>query len=184
MRGGGDEDEAGCPARVGERKGGGDSAAEGVSDNDGVLHAQFVHQRGDGVGLTEGGFVGSTAARPAMARAVEKQHLGTAFEKRTERKHLVLEVAARAVDEDQRRQVAVGRAGDVHIVHPGSGDRHEFTCRGIAALDQPRADAADAGQAEKQGEHKRDECRDEIHVGEITVRIAKKLRWGGATGGG
>ena len=141
-------------------------AAEGMADDDCLLDAETVHQRGDGVGLRRRVFiVAGPAPGPARARPVEEQHFGAAFEQRPERQHLVLEIGAGAMDEDDRRQVRIGGRRNMDIVDAGAVDVGEFADRRIAALDQPRADAGDADKGKDECEEEGERGVDQVHAG-------------------
>lgn len=123
-----------------------------MCDDDRLFDAEAVHQRGDRVGLLGKRFI-VAAFRPAEARAVEEQHLGAALERRPQRQHLVLEVGAGTMDEDDRRQVGAGGRRDIGIMDARALDLGELAGRRAASLDQPDAGAGDAGQ----GKEERDE---------------------------
>jgi hypothetical protein len=98
----------------------------------------MVHQSCDGAGLCRWGLVVAGAApRPACTRAVEEQHLGTAFQQGPQRQHLIPEIGAGAVDKDDRRQFRVFPGRNVNVVDAGTVYIREVADRRIAALDQP-----------------------------------------------
>ena len=99
-----------------------------------------------------------------MARPVYEEHFGTPLEQRPEGHHLVAKVAARAMDEDQRRQVRILSCRHMDEVHPRAVDRDEFSGRRIAPLDQPRPDPRDADEDEKEREEECDRGVYEVHL--------------------
>ncbi len=112
------------------------------------ISAAIVLACADGVSLLPG-------PRPDQPKPgpVEEQHLGTALKQGSERQHLVPEIGAGAVNEDDRRQVGIGGSRNVDVVDASTVDVGEIADRRVAALDQPRTGAGDAGK----GEHKRHE---------------------------
>lgn len=163
MADGRQEDEAERLFRMVSRKGGGDRAAKGMADDDGLGETEAIHQRGDCVSLRRQRFV-VAAFRPAEARPVEKQHLGTAFEQRPERQHLVVEVGAGAMDENDRRQIAAGGSRDMDVVDPGAVDLGELTHWRIAALNHPEAGTGNAGQGKDGRDEEEKRGEDEVHA--------------------
>ena len=75
------------------------------------LDAEPIHQCGERRCLAGRRLVAGAALGPAMAGPVEEQHLGAAFEQRPRRHHLVVQIGAGAMDEDERRQLGPAGAG-------------------------------------------------------------------------
>ena len=71
-----------------------------------------------------------------MARPIEEQQFGAAFEQRLQRHHLIIEVGGGAVEEHQGRQRPLGR-GNMDIVQAGAADIAEMPDRRVTALDLP-----------------------------------------------
>ena len=136
----------------------------------GLVDAETVHQPGDGVGLRRRALiVAGAACRPAEARPVEEDHLGAAFEQRPDRQHLIPEVGAGAMDEDDRRQLGILRRRHVDIVDAGAVDVGKFAGRRIAPLDQPRAGAGDTGKGKDEREEEGTGGVNEVHAGDTGV---------------
>jgi hypothetical protein len=154
---------------AGKRRG--DRAAEGMRDDDGLFHTEAVHQRGDRIGLRGQRFVVATS-RPAEARAVEEQHFGAALERRLQRQHLVLEVGAGAVDEDDWRQAGAGGRRDMDVMDARAVDLGELADRRTAPLDQPDPGAGDTGQGKEERDDEKERGADEVHVVKIRRREA------------
>jgi hypothetical protein len=164
----GDKYQPARPVRLFEPEGGGDRPAEGVANDDRVPDAEMVHQCCYGSGLAgRRVVVAGAAARPAMARPVEKQQFAAALQKRPERNHLIPEICAGAMDEDDRREIGVFRRGHMDKVQAGAVDLGEAADRRVAALDQPRSDARDADKHQEQREQEGDEGVDQIHAGNV-----------------
>ena len=150
MGGGGEEDEALRLVGMVEREGGGDRAAEGMADDDGRADAEPVHQAGDQCGLLALFLMAVAAARPAVAGPVEEEHFGPAFEQRPQRHHLVVQIGACAVDEDDGRKVGAFRRRDVDVVQGDAVDVGKAAGGRVAPLDQPGVHPRDAGKDQKQ----------------------------------
>ena len=131
-----------------------------MADDDRLLDAEQIHQRGERPCLPERRLVLAGAALgPAMAGPVEEQQFGAAFEQRPRRHHLVVEIGAGAMDEDDRRQVGRGRRRHMHEVDARPVDDRECADRRIAPLDQPGAGPRHAGQDEHQGKQEIETAR-------------------------
>ena len=111
MGGGGEEDEAPCLFGMVEREGRGDRPAEGMADDDGRADAEAVHQAGDQRCLLALFVMAAAAAGPAVTGAIEEEHFRPAFEQRPQRHHLVVQIGAGAVDEDDGRKVRPSGTG-------------------------------------------------------------------------
>ncbi|MHC2794395.1 hypothetical protein ACVINZ_003407 [Mesorhizobium jarvisii] len=148
-------------------------ATEGMADDDRLPDAEAVHQGSEGIGLRRRILiVAGPAPRPAVTRPVEEQHFGAALEQRPKRQHLIPEIGAGAMDEDDRRQLRIGGGWNVDIMDAGAADVGEFANGWIAALDQPRADAGHADQGKDEREKEGERGGDQVHVG----------RYGGGVG--
>ena len=135
-----------------------------MTDDNRRANAEFVHQRGQRSGLAERRLVSVAALGPAMPRPVDEQQLGAAIEQGPKRHHLIHEVCTGAVDENDGRQLWIGRRGDMHEMHArpvGDGKRADGR---VAALDQPGAGPRDTGQHEHQGKQKVDRGGDDVHA--------------------
>lgn len=163
MRGGRKEDEAKRFFRMLTGEGRGDRAAEGMGDDDCVADSQPVHQRGNGIRLLRQRLIAS-ALRPAEPRAVQEQHFGATLEQGPQRQHLVLEIGAGAMDEDDRRQLGAGGRRDMDIMDARAIDLGERAGRRAASLDQPDAGAGDAGEGKEESNEEEEGGADEVHA--------------------
>ncbi len=98
-----------------------------------------------------------------MARPVEEEHLRPPFEQRPQGQHLVLQIGACAVNEDDWRQVGVWRGRHMHIVNARAIDLGEFADRRVAPLDHPRAHPGQADEDEEQREQEGEGGVDQVH---------------------
>ena len=135
-----------------------------MADEDRLADAEPLHQRGDRRCLAGRRLVAAAALRPAMAGPVEEQHLGAAFEQGPQRHHLILQIGAGAVDEDDRRQLGIGRRRHVDEMHAACR-RHRRSCRPAdcgarSARRRPRA----AGEGEDQGQQESERGGEEVHA--------------------
>ena len=133
-----------------EREGSRDRSAEGMADDDGLADAEAIHQAGDQSGLLALFLVPMTAARPAVTGPVEEEHFGLAFEQRPQRHHLVVQIGACAVDEDNGRKARAFRSGNVNIMQGNAVDVGKAADGRVAPLDQPGDYPRAAGKNQKQ----------------------------------
>ena len=70
-----------------------------------------------------------------MARAIEKQQFGPAFQKRPERNQLVSQIGAGAMDEDDRREIGVFRRRHMDIMQTSAVDLGEVDPRTVTEED-------------------------------------------------
>ena len=148
-----------------ERKRGRFRRSPGMADDDRLLDAERIHQCGERPCLSERRLVLARAALgPAMAGPVEEQQFGAGFEQRPRRHHLVLEIGAGAMDEDDRRQLGRGRRRHMHEVDARPVDGRECADRRIAPLDQPDAGPRHAGQDKHQGKQEIDGGEGDVHA--------------------
>ena len=169
--------EAGRLLGIGEREGGRLGRAERMADDNRLVDADRIHQRGQRLCLAERRIVFARAAfGPAEPRPVEEQQFGAAFEQRPQRHHLVPEIGAGAVDEDDWRQVGLGRARHMHEVNARAVGDDEVADRRIAALDLPHAKARDPRQHEHQSKQQGDRSGDDVHALGSTGKGGRELR--------
>ena len=167
MGGSGQKDEALCLSRMIQREGSRHRTAEGMGDDDRLLNAKVLHQGGKRRGLTRLRVVASAALRPAVSRPVDEEKFRVAFEPWTKRQHLVEQIAARAVQEDDGRKVGSAGAGHVHIVDGCAADLGEAADRLVAPFDQPRASPGQPHQNENQGQKEGYEGVGKVHATEV-----------------
>ncbi len=116
----------------------GDRPAEGVADDDRPRHASHVHQLCDRIRLAIGAIIRPPAALGvAVARPVDEKHLRAALEGRSKGMHLIEQVAARTVNEDERDQVSLRSRRQVDAVHAEAADVDQ-----LARIREPRADVS------------------------------------------
>ena len=123
-----------------------DRAAEGVTDDDGFRDAEFVHQRRDCRRLTVGQIVCPGAARrPAVSGPVDEEQVGAPGERIAEGDNLVGEIAACAMQKDDRRQIGTVVRLFQDVVHPRAVRGREFSGWRVVALNVADADAGRRG---------------------------------------
>jgi hypothetical protein len=151
MRGRCEEDEAGHSVGMLQREARRNRASEGMGDDDRTVDADCLHQRSDSIGLS----AWQVVLRPAalgitMARPVDEEQFRLALQGASKGEILVLQVAARAMQEDHRRQrrSCIGRL-QVQRVHSVAADIVEFPDGRVARLDLARLQLGENGKSAK-----------------------------------
>jgi hypothetical protein len=103
------------------------------------------------------------APRPAMPGTVEEKQFGAPLEKRPQRHHLVEQIAAGPMQEDDRRQFRRGGGSDMDKVHPRAVHLGEGAGRRAGALDCGNAGAAYPEQDEGEAGKDRERDCEEVH---------------------
>ncbi len=98
-----------------------------------------------------------------MPGAIEKEHFRASFEKRTERDHRIVQVCARAMDEDHGRKVGAFGRRHMHHMETRPSNLDEGAVRREATLGEPCADTGHADEREKHREEKGNDSRQEVH---------------------
>ncbi len=151
-----------------QREAGGDRRAKRMACYDCLVDAALVHQTGDGVGLTIGKAIFRAATLGiAMAGAVDEQQVGTALQRPAKGEELVAQIAAGAMDEQDRRQVRGRSSRQQHRIHPEAADIDQLTDTGRIPLDDRRLPAGE-GQQQTNGDEQE---KDDDHGGR-TLRAA------------
>jgi hypothetical protein len=142
------------------------SAAEGMADDDRPVDALLLHQPGDRSGLSvRGGIFGAAPFGITMAGTVNEQKLGATAQRCQEGRLLVAQIAARAMDEDDRRQIRDGPGRYVQRVHAETADIRQGADIGVTALDlgcPPGGETEGAGKSCRENEEKNDHVRQDL----------------------
>src|SRR5579883_1906058 len=160
-----EQHEAGDALREIERQRRGERAGPGVAENDRPLDAELAQCLRDQRGLTPRRGIAASAGTiaEAVAGPIDQNDAAPRRERVPEGEPLVLEIAARAMQQHDRRTGGRTRRRQIDDMQPAAGGGHEAT-RGWMDAFKPRdADCRDAGAdgKDRDGDDERDEERHE-----------------------